>query len=206
MGKIIDLTGQRFGRLVVVKRVDNKGQHPAWLCKCDCGNECIVTGSHLKSGHSQSCGCLQKERTSKSRKRHGLCDSRQYSIWTNMKSRCSNQEDHAYKYYGGRGITVCDEWKSDFQAFYYWAMANGYQDNLTLDRIDVNGNYEPSNCRWVSMKEQSLNKRSNHLITYNGETLTITQWADRLGIDKMVLFARINDYHWDIEKALTKTS
>ena len=85
-------------------------------------------------------------------------------------------------------------------------MENGYRDNLTLDRIDGNGNYEPSNCRWVSMKEQSLNKRSNHLITYNGETLTITQWADRLGIDKMVLFARINDYHWDIEKALTKTS
>ena len=85
-------------------------------------------------------------------------------------------------------------------------LENGYQDNLTLDRIDANGNYEPSNCRWVSMKEQSLNKRSNHLITYNGETLTITQWADRLGIDKRVLFARINDYHWDIEKALTKTS
>ena len=123
-----------------------------------------------------------------------------------MKSRCSNQEDPAYKYYGDHGITVSDEWKNDFQAFYDWAMENGYQDNLTLDRIDANGNYEPSNCRWVSMKEQSLNKRSNHLITYNGETLTITQWADRLGIDKKVLFARINDYHWDIEKALTKTS
>lgn len=205
MGKFIDLSRQRFGRLVVLERAENIGTKTAWKCKCDCGNECIVFGTHLKSGHTQSCGCLQKERTSRARKKHGLAHTRTSRIWSNMKNRCYNTKDSVYKYYGGRGIKVCDEWKDDFQAFHEWAMSNGYADHLTIDRIDVNGNYEPSNCRWVSMKEQSNNKNSNHLITYKGETLTITQWAHKLGINPKMLFARINDYHYDIEKAFKKT-
>ena len=164
MAKFNDLTGKRFGRLIVVERAENyispQGQaRKRWLCKCDCGNMVIVPARSLINDASKSCGCLQKEIAKNTFTRHGKRGSRLYIIWSSMKTRCYNGKSRAYKWYGGRGIKICDEWLNDFQAFYDWAMANGYKDDLTIDRIDVNGNYEPSNCRWITISEQQKNKR-----------------------------------------------
>lgn len=203
MGKFIDLTGQRFGRLTVIKKLGHRGKHILWLCVCDCGTERAVASTHLRSGHSQSCGCLQKEHTVASSKTHGMSNTRIYREYASMKRRCDNPNVQDYSHYGGRGITICEEWRNDFMAFYNWAMANGYRDDLTIDRIDFNGNYEPSNCRWATMKEQANNTRRNSFLEFNGETKTVKQWAEIVGIRYGTLVARLNDYGWSVEKALT---
>lgn len=208
MGKCIDLTGQRFGRLTVIKRVkNNKDNRAQWLCECDCGNKKHIIGKSLRKGKTKSCGCLQKEKAKTINKKHGMRYTRLNKIWNSMKQRCCNANDNAYKYYGGRGIRVCDEWldkENGFINFYDWSMNNGYQDNLTIDRIDVNGNYEPSNCRWINMKQQSNNRRDNHNITYNNETHTIAEWSEILNINRYTLYYRINKSNMSIEEALTK--
>ena len=199
----IDLTGQRFGRLTVIERAENIGKKTMWKCRCDCGNEKIIRADDLKSGRSKSCGCYNKEKTIISHTTHRGTGTRLYSIWSLMKDRCTNKNNKGYKYYGGRGITVCDEWMHDFQAFYDWSMSNGYADDLTIDRIDNDGNYEPSNCRWATQKEQQNNRRNNHLLTYNGKTYTIAELSELFGIDKDVFRIRINN-NWSIERALTQ--
>lgn len=167
MGKLIDLTGQKFGRLVVVERygICRKGQDAKWLCSCECGGVAIATGKNLRRGNTQSCGCYKRERTSEEKRKHGLSlqKERLYYVWVGMRQRCLNANYKQYKDYGGRGISYCKEW-DDYNNFRMWALANGYDDKApfgkcTLDRIDVNGNYEPSNCRWVDMKIQNNNKR-----------------------------------------------
>ena len=175
-----DLTGQRFGRLAVVSVVDSEAGAnipTKWLCQCDCGNLTQVQGSNLKSGVTQSCGCLQREMARERQLKHGKTGSRLYVIWSHMRHRCEYDWEYGYEHYGGRGITVCDEWK-EFEPFYKWAIESGYADNLTLDRIDVNGNYCPKNCRWATQKEQNLNKRTTVRIEYNGEFKTESEWAD----------------------------
>lgn len=177
MSRLIDLSGMHFGRLTVLRKVEgNRKGRPRWLCYCDCGNSITVDPSNLKKGATKSCGCLRAERNSeritkyneihKGEKapnfRHGMKRTRLYRIWCGMKRRCYNLNDAAYKYYGGRGITVCNDWKKDFIPFYEWALANGYADNLTIDRINVNGDYSPINCRWVTMAEQNNNKRAKN--------------------------------------------
>lgn len=132
---------------------------------------------------------------------HKMSGTRIYNIWALMKRRCTNPNNKEFERYGARGITLCEEWQ-DFMSFYKWAMANNYTDKLTLDRIDNNGNYEPENCRWVTMKEQQRNRSNNHLITYNGKTQTISQWAEERNINHDTLFSRINKRHWDIGRAL----
>ena len=149
-----DLTGMRFGRLIAIKYVGKS----RWLCKCDCGGTKVTRASSLKSGYTKSCGCIGGHTT------HGLSHTRLYQTWCNMKSRCYREGSTHYAHYGGRGIKMCDEWKNDFKAFYDWAMANGYDPKargheLTIDRIDVDGDYTPDNCRWTDASTQCRNRR-----------------------------------------------
>ena len=203
----IDLTGQKFGRLTALYRLHNTKGKTKWLCICDCGDLAEVRLNSLQQGAIKSCGCYRKETTKKlgkSCKKHGLTGSRLYHIWRCMKIRCYNKNAPYYKNYGGRGITICDEWRNDFKVFYNWAINNGYQENLTIDRIDVNGNYEPNNCRFISTKEQCNNKRSNVYLTFNGKTQTISQWSDELGIDyKSLQYRKSIDYFF-IRDALNR--
>ena len=211
--KLIDLTGQVYGRLTVIKRVDDyispSGDRKVqWLCKCKCGKEVIVTGNNLRKGNSKSCGCYNRELLAKINLTHNASNTRLYHIWICMKDRCYNPKNKKYKDYGGRGIIICDEWINDFEAFANWAYDNGYIENVsrgecTIDRIDVNGNYCQQNCRWVNQKVQTNNKRNNHYITYNGETHTVTEWNNILGYKKGVLSRRIFS-GWSIEDAFTK--
>lgn len=203
--KYVDLKGKRFGRLLVLDRNGiAKNGNIQWLCQCDCGNQTIVDSQSLKRNFTKSCGCLRKELVTKNKTKHGMYGTRLNYIWNSMKQRCINSNNDAYKYYGARGIKVCDEWLNDFMNFYNWAINSGYQDNLTLDRINVNGNYEPNNCRWATMKEQSNNTRVNHLIKFNKETHTIAEWSEILNINKSILYDRINRSNMTIEEALTK--
>lgn len=199
-----DLTNKRFERLLVLKFA-GKGRHgePLWECRCDCGNIKIVSAGHLTNGDTRSCGCLHKERFSLSHTTHGESKSRLYKIWVGVKTRCCDKRSRNYHKYGQRGITVCEEWLNSYENFKTWAVVNGYSNVLTLDRIDSNGNYCPSNCRWATQKEQQNNRRNNHLLTYNGETLTVSQWNEKLGFTRGTVSQRLNKLGWSVEKALT---
>lgn len=157
---IKDETGKRYGRLIVLKKVESKGNRAMYLCKCDCGNEKIICGRNLREGRTMSCGCLRKERARDATITHGMTGTRLHGEWRQMKSRCSIKSSSNYQYYGGRGISICKGWDNDFNRFKDWALSNGYSEELTLDRIDVNGNYEPSNCRWVTLSVQARNRRT----------------------------------------------
>jgi hypothetical protein len=151
MSKLIDLIGKRFSRLVVLKKEPSSSGKVMWKCKCDCGQTIVISGSNLKCGHTKSCGCFKSE--TKAHLIHGKCQSRLYHIWCSMKRRCYAVSHKEYKYYGGRGIRICIEWLNNFVPFYEWAVKNGYAEDLTIDRIDNDGNYEPKNCQWISLKE-----------------------------------------------------
>lgn len=210
MSKFEDLTGQRFGRLTVVERtksrVTPKGLHQTmWRCRCDCGNEIETRANALKTGNTQSCGCRKIEmllaRSTKHGGRQTEHTERLYGIWKSMVSRCRKGPR-----YSGRGIKVCEEWR-DYANFRDWAYRTGYDETApkgecTIDRIDNNGNYEPSNCRWVDMKTQANNTSKNRYIEYEGERRTAAQWADRIGITPDALCFRLNR-GWTVEEALT---
>lgn len=206
MGKLKDLTGQRFGRLVVIERAENyvqpSGQKKTqWRCKCDCGNEIITVGYNLTRGLCTSCGCVRIERLVQMNKTHGKSNHILFSKWEHMKDRCYNPKDKRYKNYGGRGIKICNEWLNSFESFYEWSLENGYKDGLTIDRIDVNGNYEPNNCRWTTWDVQCNNRTNNVYIEYNGEINTLKQWCDILNIDYKKAHNRIHKLKWDVKRA-----
>lgn len=186
------MIGRKFDRLKVIEELPNRDKHRHILfkCVCDCGNYVSVLGTDLRNGRTKSCGCLQKEKAKEANTKHGKGNSRLYRIYYAMINRCYRTNNVNYGNYGGRGIVVCDEWKHDFEAFYNWAINNNYRENLTIDRIDLDGNYEPNNCKWITYKEQNNNKRNNVKITYNGKTQTLKQWADELGLNYSTLKSR----------------
>lgn len=184
---IDDYIGKRYGKLVIIgEEPVGKYQHIKVRCKCDCGNEKVITLNSLKNGSTKSCGCIKYTD-------HGVqhkCKERLYRIRQLMLQRCNNPKAPNFHNYGGRGIGVCKEWEDDYFSFRKWALENGYNDSLTLDRKDNNGNYEPSNCRWVDMKVQSNNKRDNVRITYHGETHTSIEWSEITGIKREIIYDR----------------
>jgi hypothetical protein len=192
MSALKNLVGQRFGRLVVLERAGStKHKKALWRCKCDCGNETIVCGSTMLKGETKSCGCITKENAillGEKNIKHGQRNAIIYHIWRGIKSRCFNKNDPCYEFYGKKGITVCEKWRNSFQAFYDWALANGYKEEtllsgkskLSIDRIDNNGNYCPENCRWATYKEQARNRTNNLWVTYKNETLTLAEWCEKL--------------------------
>lgn len=201
MKKLNDKIGQVFGRLTVIDALENYRV----LVKCECGAIKDVYYYDLAYGKTVSCGCLSRENTIKRSTTHNQSNNRIYMTWQDMRKRCYNPKNVGYHNYGGRGIKVCQEWQ-EFLPFYNWSMNNGYKDNLTIDRIDVNGNYEPSNCRWITRKEQGFNRRNNHLLTFNGKTQTMKEWSIETGLHYDCIRGRINDYGWSVEKALTTPS
>ena len=198
MGKFIDLVGQRFGRLVVKSlkshAKDTRERASIWTCRCDCGKEIDVIVSSLTLGRTKSCGCFHKDIVSSASLKHGLSKSKIYKVWAGMKDRCYNTHSFGFKYYGGRGISVCDEWLNDFKSFYDWSMANGYTEGLTIDRINTNGNYEPNNCRWITRQEQAFNTRTTKHVKYKEkEYESLSQLSRELKIPLSTLRRKIKD-------------
>lgn len=191
LAKKIDLTGQKFGRLTVIEKVGVRNRKAIWKCRCDCGEYREVPTCHLRSGHTQSCGCYHAEISKTVNTTHGGRKERLYGIWAGIKNRCLNPNEPAYIHYGGRGIVICKEWLNSYDTFKKWALSHGYEENLTIERINVNGNYEPSNCKWITKAAQNYNKTDNVFITYNGETKILKQWADEFGIPKETIRGRL---------------
>lgn len=197
-----DLTDQQFHRLTVLEFAgQSKNRHSLWKCLCECGSVIVVQSTDLTSSKSRSCGCLAKEETVKRNNTHRMSRTRIWNIWCGIKSRCNNRDYHAYQYYGARGILVCLRWDK-FENFY--ADMGEPPPGTSIDRIDNNGPYSPENCRWATRRQQGNNKRGNRLLTYNGETNTLKQWAVKLGMNYYTLHSRIQKLHWSPERAFSR--
>ena len=194
--------GDKYGRWAVIGEAEPKGSRRHFCCVCDCGNERIVEMASLIHGRTKSCGCLRKDVATILKTKHKQRYTRLYKTWANMRQRCSNPNTNSYQNYGGRGIAVCDEWK-DFANFYAWATPNGYSGDLSIERVNNDGNYEPSNCKWITLKAQARNRRNNHLITHNGTTKNLEEWAELTGISASTIRHRLKR-GWPINKTLEK--
>lgn len=202
MAKLIDISGQRFGRLTVLERVgSNKYNYATWLCICDCGKKIVVSGKSLRTGNTKSCGCLivddARAKNEKYIKTHGKTNTRLFRVWSSMKTRCENPNATNYALYGGRGISICEEWRNDFEAFYKWAMEQGYdpaakRGKFTIDRIDSDKGYSPNNCRLANSTEQANNRRSTRFITVDGDKRSQAEWARYYGRD-ISIFQHMSD-------------
>lgn len=212
-----EFINKRFGRLIVIdvnfdkikEEKEKSGKTRIYYnCKCDCGKLTVAEKHALKNEQTTSCGCYKIENTSRIMTTHGATINRNteklYSTLCKMKNRCNNINSKDYKYYGERGIKVCSEWEESYESFKNWALNNGYENGLEIDRIDVNGGYNPNNCRWATRKEQMNNTRSNHYLTYNGETKTMMEWSDHLGISYCVIKEAINERGQTLEEFLNK--
>ena len=204
-----DMIGKKFNMLTVVKRVANQGNYSRYFCLCDCGNTRLVLGQNLRSGRVKDCGCvsqvLRNKHISKntSVRTHGLSRTRLYNIWLGMRDRCSREKNQDYNLYGGRGIKVCEEWKNDFLTFREWALKNGYKSDLSIDRIDPNGNYEPANCRWITLTEQTYNKRNTRKIYYKEIGKTAREWSSILKCSPNSIYAYTKKHNWQLESYLS---
>lgn len=184
MSAKIDITGKRFGRLTVISEAGRKRKEVAWLCKCDCGNTIVTNGYGLRSGHVQSCGCYMKDRIRQTVTKHGECNSKLYKTYYNMKNRCYNPHYYLFQHYGGKGITLSEEWlgENGYMNFVKWSLENGYNEELSIDRIDNSKGYSPENCRWTDMRTQQNNRTNNRRVTIHNETHTAAQWARLLNV------------------------
>lgn len=200
--KLIDLTGKKFGKLTVIKKTKSRNKRTMWLCECECGNKKEIGGSELKSGTTKSCGCYNLQKLHE-RKRHGMSCTRLYKIWSCMKYRCYGKKHKEKCYYQNKGIKICDEWLK-FDGFYEWAK-DKYFEGSSIDRIDVNGNYEPNNCRFVDKYIQANNKTNNIIIEYNGEKKTLAEWAKEKNINYFCLRSRYLK-GWDTDRMLNEKS
>lgn len=204
--------GQKYGRLTVVgfRWVEIGDVHAwHWDCTCDCGGKVIgARPRSVRNGTTRSCGCLKKEQDPKNladaRRSHGKTNTRLYGTWSKMKHRCNNQNDAAYKNYGGRGITVCKDWEESFEVFYDWAMKNGYNDTLTIERIDVEKGYCPENCCWITKEEQAKNKRNIRYVAVRGEKMPMKTACDLLGLPYKTIHLRVTRYGMSFEQAIEK--
>lgn len=198
MGRLIDITGNKYGRLTVIQHLGVKTRRTHyWRCQCECGNIIETSGDNLKKGNSKSCGCISKECSWN--KTHGMAKTTEYAIWNSMKMRCINPNNEAYSNYGGRGIKVCERWANSFENFYQ--DMGKRPEGMSIDRINVNGNYCPENCRWATIEEQSRNKRDNVYIEYKGERKILSDWANDLNMSVAALSNRLNKYGYTIEEA-----
>jgi hypothetical protein len=208
MYKVPDRIGLRFGRLLITERGPSRSgtTDSFWWCLCDCGNIVLVRWRSLKGGATQSCGCYQKECAIRSQRatflKHDLSKDALYGVMQGMKNRCYKTDDPHYSRWGGRGIYICDEWKENFLAFYEWAQQSGYKKGLSLDRIDNDGPYSPNNCRWATREEQMNNTRHNKYITFEGKTLSVTQWSKHLNVKAKILRQRLQR-GWSDEEVIT---
>lgn len=199
-----EVIGSKYGKLTAISECSGYKKKDGYfmrkfLCVCDCGNEKEILANSLRTGASKSCGCERIKSSRESVMKHGMSGTRPYRIWRNMISRCTVEKYDSYKWYGGKGITVCERWK-DFESF--WEdMGAGYNDKLTIDRINNNGNYDPNNCRWATQKEQANNTSRNRFIEFNGERRTLTQWAEKMDVSAKMLDSRLRR-GWSVKKAL----
>lgn len=199
---LVDLTGKKFGRLLVLN-LYSKGKKTIWNCVCDCGNNHTVDGQYLKNGKSISCGCYRSEITTKRKTIHGLTDHRLYAVWSKIKDRCLNKKNPAYKNYGGRGIIICDEWKNSAEIFINWCLNNGWQAGFEIDRIKNDEGYRPDNCRFVIRRINANNKRNNRKFMYNGEMKSMLELEEICGIPSNTILRRVRNYGWSLEQAMT---
>lgn len=189
MANFINLTGMKYGRLSV-KEIDYRENYRTyWKCLCECGKTCIVEGGNLRSGRQKSCGCYKTDLSTARLTKHGMNKTRLHTIWVEMRRRCNNHKDSAYVNYGGRGITVCNEWER-FEPFMEWAIKEGYRESLSLDRVDNDKGYEPGNCRWATRIDQGNNKRNNVVICHNGISKTLSEWSREVGVPYKTLYSR----------------
>lgn len=200
-GTFLDLEGEHFGRLIVLGFIGRRHQRYAWLCQCECGKTSVVTTTHLRSGHTQSCGCLFDEAVFTRALKHGMAGTRVHRIWVGMRTRCTNPRATGYNSYGGRGIKVCPRWMR-FENFLA-DMGEPPTDKHSIERIDNDGDYEPGNCIWADEVRQGNNKSNNRVLTLDGRSQTLAQWANELHIKRDTLCSRLDRYGWSEERALS---
>lgn len=200
-----DLFGKRFGKLTVLERLPaNSHGEAIWVCRCDCGNTHLATSYNLTRGKTKQCRECMIKQIADTNRTHGCQPKRLHEIYSNMKTRCHNPKYELWHRYGGRGIKICDEWEKSFESFRDWAFSSGYSEELTLDRINNDGDYCPENCKWSTVTEQANNRRTNRMLTLHGETDTMANWSRRLNLPYWLIQKRVDNYKWSDEKALTE--
>lgn len=200
--QLVDITGNRYGRLVVIKHIGKRGQRHYWLCQCDCGKTKEIAGIYLSIGETKSCGCFAIDSRKQRFKTHGHTNTRLYNIWCSMIQRCEHEKCLSYARYGSIGIRVCDEWRNDFMVFYNWSIQNGYKKTLSIDRYpNQMGDYEPNNCRWATDIEQARNQKTNKVVTIDGVSKCVSEWSEISGIPAKRIYNRLSA-GWDSKDAI----